>query len=166
MSHFLDPLLLLADAQAQQQQPQACFQAIDQALAAAIGHRLFTILAYHPQARESQRVYTSQPAAYPVGGRKPVTDSPWMQQVIHQGQPYIGYQRQDIIDSFYDHELIFSLGCASVLNIPVRWRGQTWATVNLLHQENWYQPSHIPLSRSVAQMLLPALLFPRMTEEG
>src|SRR6218665_982351 len=40
------------------------------------------------------------------------------------------------------------------------------ATVNLLHQENWYQPSHIPLSRSVAQMLLPALLFPRMTEEG
>lgn len=155
-----DLLSTMVAAQADARQPQASFDAAGQALGEAPGHKLFTILAYHPQEKESQRVHSSQPLAYPVGGRKPVTDSPWMQRVIHQGLPYIGYRREHIVESFYDHALILSLGCESVVNIPVRWRGQTLATVNLLHQENWYHSDHIALARAVAQMLLPALMTP------
>jgi len=54
-----------------------------------------------------------------------------MQRVIHGGQPYIGRTRQDIEQNFFDHALIVSLGCESILNIPVRWRGQTMGTLNL-----------------------------------
>lgn len=63
---------------------------VDGALAASIGHLLFTILVHHPAERENERFYTNRPAEYPVGGRKPVTDAPWMRQVIGRGEPYIG----------------------------------------------------------------------------
>ncbi len=46
------------------------FEALDEALASVLGHKLFTAMAYHEATGESERVYASQPTAYPVGGRK------------------------------------------------------------------------------------------------
>ena len=139
-------------------QPQATFEAIDAALAEAIGHRLFTILVHHRAARESERIYTNMPEAYPVLGRKPITDSPWMQQVMVRGQPYIGRDADDIREVFFDHALILSLGCQSVLNIPLRWRGQTLGTLNMLHRAHWYDGRHIELASVFAQLAVPAVM--------
>jgi transcriptional regulator with GAF, ATPase, and Fis domain len=139
-------------------QPQATFEAIDRAAAATIGHRLFTILIHHRAARESERIHTNMAEAYPVRGRKPITDSPWMQRVMERGEPYIGRNADDIREVFFDHELIISLGCRSVLNIPLRWRGETLGTLNMLHQENWYEPRHIELASVLAQMAVPAVM--------
>ncbi len=58
-------------------QPEATFRALDAALGAVLGHKLFTVLRYHEATRESERIYTNQPAAYPVGGRKPLSDTAW-----------------------------------------------------------------------------------------
>ena len=138
-------------------QPAATFRAVDAALAATIGHKLFTILIHHPGLRQSERFYSNLPDAYPVGGRKPVTDSPWMQRVVHGGEPYIGRTREDIREVFFDHELIWSLGCESVLNMPVRWRGQTIGTINLLHQAGWYDEAHVPTTRLFAHLALLAM---------
>jgi hypothetical protein len=88
-----------------------------------------------------------------------VTDSAWMQRVIHGGQPYIGRTREDITANFFDHELIHSLGCDSILNMPVRWRGQTMGTLNLCHRAGYYDESHLPGVRLIAQLTLPALLL-------
>lgn len=154
-----DPLLAgVARAHDDARQPQATFEAIDKAAAAAIGHRLFTILVHHRTARESERIYSNMPDAYPVQGRKPVTDSPWMQQVMGQGLPYIGRNADDIREVFFDHALILSLGCSSVLNIPLRWRGQTLGTLNLLHQEDWYGDHHVARATVLAQLALPAVM--------
>jgi transcriptional regulator with GAF, ATPase, and Fis domain len=163
MLHSSAILPLLSDvvqAHADTRQPTATLEAIDKAVAATIGHRLFTVFAYHRGAGESERVYTNMPEAYPVGGRKPVTDSPWMQQVLWRGEPYIGRNADDIRDVFFDHELILSLGCHSVLNVPIRWRGQTVGTLNLLHQENWYDTDHVGSAQVFAQLALPALMAP------
>jgi GAF domain-containing protein len=157
---FAVELSTVARAHADVRQPHATFEAIDAALAALIGHRLFTILVHHRAAQESERIYSNLRDAYPVGGRKPITNSPWMEQVMHRGLPYIGLNANDIRDVFFDHELILSLGCQSVLNVPIRWQGQTWGTLNLLHQENWYGPQHVEPARAFAQMALPALLAP------
>ena len=138
-------------------QPDATFRAVDAALAATTGHILFTILIHHPSLKQSERFYSNRPDAYPIGGRKPVTDTPWMQTVVHQGQPYIGRTREDIREVFYDYELIWSLGCESVLNMPVRWQGQTLGTLNLLHRAHWYDESDIEVVRLVAHLALPAM---------
>jgi hypothetical protein len=145
-------------AQAEPGQPETLFAALDAAMGHAIGHRLFTILVIHPGAQESQRYYSNMPAAYPVGGRKPITQSHWFQRVLGAGEPYIGRSYADIADVFYDHELIRSLGCESVLNVPVRWNGASIGTINLLHHANWYNEADIPVARHFAALAVPGLL--------
>ena len=51
-----ESLTAVAQAHADTQQPQATFGAIDKAVAATIGHRLFTILVHHRAERASERV--------------------------------------------------------------------------------------------------------------
>ncbi len=152
-------LAAVVAAHRQADQPAATFRAVDAGLAATAGHILFTILIHHPALRQSERFYSNLPDAYPVGGRKPVTESAWMQRVIGAGEPYIGRTREDIKDAFYDHELIWSLGCESVLNLPVRWRGQTIGTLNLLHRAGWYNEGDIATTTLFAHLALPAMLL-------
>jgi hypothetical protein len=140
-------------------QPEATFKALDAALAASPGRILFTVLVHHPERQQNQRFYSNMPVEYPVGGAKPITDSPWMQQVIQRGEPYIGRTREDIRDVFFDYELIWSLGCESVLNMPVRWRGKTLGTLNLLHRAGFYDESHVAPVRLLAHLALPALMI-------
>jgi GAF domain-containing protein len=147
-------------------QPGPLFRALDQALGAVVGHKLFTLLAYHPEAAQSERCYTNQPVAYPVGGRKPVTPSPWMERLFRDHVPYIGRTAADIREVFFDHELIASLGCASVLNVPVVWDGRTLGTLNLLHEEGWYDESDVPIVRVFAALAVPPFLKGRAPASG
>ena len=149
----------LIAAHADPDQPGATFRALDAALARSPGHILFTILVHHPRAGESERFYSNRPAQYPIGGRKPVTDSAWMQRVIHGGEPWIGRNADDIRWAFYDHELIASLGCQSALNMPVRWRGETLGTLNLLAGPARYDERHLPEVELLAHLALPALML-------
>lgn len=155
----LPHLAAVAATHAAAEQPQAPLVALDGATAAALGHRLFTVLAIHEGAQESRRYYSSQPQAYPVGGRKPIrADHPWMQQVMPRGEPWIGKDHADIQRAFPDHALIRSLGCESVLNVPVRWAGRTIGTINLLHQAGRYRPKDAATARLFAALAAPALL--------
>jgi hypothetical protein len=149
---------LVVAAQAEPDQPGAVFRALDRALATEPGHILFTVLLHHPAQRQNERFYTNMPEAYPIGGRKPVTDSAWMQQVIGRGEPYIGRTRDDIRAVFFDYELIWSLGCESVLNMPVRWAGRTLGTLNVLHRAGHYGEAHLPQLRLMAGLAVPAFL--------
>jgi hypothetical protein len=151
-------LAAVAAAGAAPGQPDPLFAALDKAMAAAIGHKLFTILVIHPGAGESQRYYTNMPQAYPVGGRKPINQTHWFQKVLGDGVPYVGHTYEDIRDVFFDHELIRSLGCESVLNVPVRWNGQSLGTINLLHQARWYGDADIATARHFAALAVPGYL--------
>lgn len=149
-------------AHADPEQPAATFRAVDAALARSPGHILFTVLIHHPEARQSERCYSNRPDEYPVGGRKPVTDSGWMQRVIHGGKPWIGRDADDIRWAFFDHDLIASLGCQSCLNMPVRWSGETVGTLNLLAGPAHYQERHLSEVALFAHLALPAMmLIPR-----
>jgi hypothetical protein len=151
-------LAAVAEALARPGQPDATFAALDRATAAAIGHKLFTVLLLHQAAGESERRYTNQPAAYPVGGRKKPNPGRWTRQVLEEKRPFIGYDAADISEVFGDHELIASLGCASVLNLPVLWEGRVLGTVNLLHEARWYAESDVAVGRLFAALAVPAYL--------
>ena len=137
-------------------QPEATFRALDREMAAALGHKLFTVLLRHPG--ESERHYTNQPGAYPVGGRKPIVPSAWTQQLFERREPYIGRTAADIRAVFFDHELIASLGCASVLNLPVSWNDCVLGTINLLHEAGWYGDADAPVGLAFAALAVPAYL--------
>jgi hypothetical protein len=156
-----DPTPLLADVAAAQvppDQPAPLFAALDSAMGKAIGHKLFTILVIHPGADESQRYYSNMPQAYPIGGRKPINRTHWFQRVLGDGVPYIGRTHEDIADVFFDHALIRSLGCESVLNVPVRWNGRSIGTINLLHEAGWYGEADIAPAQAFAALAVPGLM--------
>jgi hypothetical protein len=151
-------LAAVAAAHAADGQPEPLFAALDTALRAAIGHILFTILVIHPGAEESQRTYSNMPREYPLGGRKPINRTHWFQRVLGDGEAYIGRSHEDIAEVFFDHELIRSLGCESVLNVPVRWDGRSIGTLNLLHRAGWYDEADVAPARLFAALAAPGLL--------
>jgi len=139
-------------------QPGATLTVLGNVLANTVGYKLFTVLLHDKAAGQNRRAYSSMPVEYPVGGAKPVTDSPWMQQIFVRGEPYVGHDRDDIRTVFFDYELIWSLGCESVLNMPVRWNGSVLGTLNLLHQVHWYDTVDPMAVLPLAQLAVPALL--------
>jgi GAF domain-containing protein len=139
-------------------QPGPLFSALEAAFQATIGHRLFTIMLHDAAAQQNARIHTSHPREYPVGGRKPVIERPWTTQVLRQGRPFIGNDADAIRATFADHELILSLGCESVLNLPVRWDGRTLGTVNLLHQAGHFTEAHAQAGMALAALAAPTLL--------
>ena len=157
MDSMTHALQRVAAAQAAAGQPGTSLQALADAFAETVGYKLFTVLLHDPAAGQIRRAYSNMPAEYPVAGAKPITDSPWMRQVLQRGEPYVGRNRDDIRAVFFDYELIWSLGCESVLNLSVRWDGRVLAVLNLLHESGWYNDvdpgSLVPL----AQLAVPAL---------
>ena len=150
-----DPVPHLADVAAalgRPGQPGRFFEALERAMGATLGHKLFTILRYHPDVDESERIYSNQPAAYPVGGRKPVRETPSTACVFGQRRPYIGRTADDIRACFADHALILSLGCESVLNLPVVFDGRVLGSVNLLHEAGWYDERDLTLGLAFAAL--------------
>jgi hypothetical protein len=140
-------------------QPHALFAALDGALGAVLGHRLFTLMRYHADSGDSERIYTTHPGAYPVGGRKPFNPTAWTEQVLRRQQPYLGRTPADVRAVFFDHALIASLGCGAVLNLPVVWDGRTLGTINLLHEAGWYDETDARVGLLFAALAIPAYLL-------
>ncbi|MBL6454322.1 GAF domain-containing protein [Belnapia sp. T6] len=162
----LPHLARLAAALEAKDQPAAGFAALEEAAGSAIGHILFTVLLHDAARRENARLYSNQPAAYPPGGRKAVVETPWTTRLFAEGRPFIGRDAGDIRANFRDHALILSLGCESVLNLPVRWRGRTIGTVNLLHRAGWYEEADAATGRLIAGLAVPILLAARLPDQG
>ena len=89
----LPHLAAVAAALGRPGQPGPTFEALERAMGATLGHKLFTILRYHPDLHESERIYSNQPAAYPVGGRKPVRETPSTACVIGRSDRTSGARR-------------------------------------------------------------------------
>ncbi len=138
--------------------PEAAFRAVEVAAQGAIGHRLFTVMRFDAAAMEVQRLYSSNPGAYPAGGRKAKRDTAWGRQVLEEGRPFIGTGAHDIRAHFGDHEVILGLGLESILNVPVRVCGRTVGTMNLLHGAGYYTPEHLEAGWLLAGVLVGPLL--------
>ena len=152
----LDELTL---ALAEPGQPDRALAALDAALAAMVGHRLFTVLVLDEARGLNRRYYSSRPEEYPVGGFKPVQrESEYYQRVVQAGQPRFCRNPDDIIRAFYDHALIFSLGCESAVNMPVRWNGRTLGALNLLDAAGHYTEAQLPTLRLLAALAVAPLL--------
>lgn len=150
-------LLDVVRASARPQQPEPLFSAVDAALGKLVGHKLFTLMVFDHANGEAERVYTSDPVAYPVAGRKRSVDTPWFKQVIVGRQHYLGRTREDIRWAFADHELIEQLGCRSIINVLAIHDDVVVGAANLLHQEHHYTADDIEDCLPFVQLLVPAL---------
>jgi hypothetical protein len=161
----MEHLQRVAAALAAPGQPATGLAALDAALGATIGHRLFTVLLLDEARGVSRRFHSSRPEAYPVGGEKPIRrESELYRLVVQQGVPRFCCNREDIIRAFPDHELILSLGCESAVNMPVRWDGRTLGALNLLHEAGHYAEAQLPALSVFAALAVAPIL--RILGEG
>ena len=133
------------------------FNSLDNILNDFIGHKLFTILKFDKINSKLERIYTSNPREYPLQGKKYVIRNFWQVQVLEKGIAYIGYNSQDIKNSFSDFDLIKKLGCSSVLIIPVKSGDNIKGSVNLLNEESWYSNNHVKIAQSLVSVISEAL---------
>lgn len=138
-----DQLQLFDDDLAQAGKAQDCWQALQQLTAAVAGFKLFTVMIVDMENELARRAFTSDPEAYPVSGTKPIHYDAWFDIVHRQQKSFVANTIADIAKVFPDHEKIWSLGCGSVLNLPVLVDGTLTATINMLHEEHYYSEAGV-----------------------
>jgi hypothetical protein len=123
----------------------------------SFGYRLFTAMRYLRSTDEVERTYTTDPVAYPVGGRKLKRDTAWSRQVLGAGEAYFANDEPGIRAAFDDAEKILALGLGAVINVPVRRDGQVVGTLNFLREAGGYSPADLPKALALAPLAAEAL---------
>ena len=103
----------------------------------------------------ASRSYTSDAENYPTSGTKPVEMNRLFDIVHGKQESFVANTLADIATVFPDHELIGSLGCGSVVNLPVILGGKLVATVNMLDAEHHYTQERVTIVEQ--GLLLPSM---------
>lgn len=148
----------LCDALADAKDETAFFAALDAARRELLGDGLLTVSRYDGERSRLDRVWSSNPQAYPVGGGKDKADTPWTRQVLQRGEVFVGEGDEAIVQAFDDHERIRALGLHAVVNVPLRWRGRCIGTFNVLRPQARWAPGELAHVRTLAQIALAALV--------
>ncbi|QCP50310.1 GAF domain-containing protein [Trinickia violacea] len=130
---------------------------LERTLTDVFGQRLFTVLAYDEASNRLGRLHSNRPDINPVGGMKRVTHSRWTEQVLRRGEIFLGSTREAIKAVFSEYEVLWSIGCESVLNIPVRKGSITLGTLNLLGEAGLYDGADVDLALVFAQLAVTTL---------
>lgn len=142
--------------------PPGLYAAVDQAVKRLVGHKLLTLLVVVEDGAFVERIYSSNPGAYPVTGRKAMNRTKWGDHVIRDGKPWHGRTIAELAEVFSDHELIASLGCGSCINIPVIRFGTMIGTINVLDRENAYTDETV----ETLKLFAPVLALPYAEAAG
>jgi len=134
------------------------YRTVERIAAETVGWRLLTILRYVEAEQAVERLYSSDEAAYPVGGRKPLAKITASHGAMERGEVFLAATKEDVRQAFFDHELIFSLGITAILNVPIRHAGRRLGTLNLCGEEGMYGPAEITRGKILAGLLVPSLL--------
>lgn len=127
--------------------------ALEMLARAAVGAKLFTVMQVDFERDLAARVHTSDPVSYAVSGTKPINRTHWFDIVHGERRPFVANTIEEIAEVFPDHETIRSLGCGSVINLPVVIADQLAGTVNLLHEDHYYTAERVEAAKALS---LPA----------
>ena len=140
---------------------------INHARAALLGPGLLTVnldaTTPHDAPDEVQlmRLWSSDPVAYPVSGRKRKTLTPWTQQLLQRGEVFTAEGGAALAAVFDDHARITALGLQAVINVPLIEANRCVATFNVLSARPQWQAGEAGLVRLLAQLAAPWVLAAR-----
>jgi GAF domain-containing protein len=136
--------------------PVAALRAIDAHAHAALAHTLCTVNRYDAQAMRVLRLYSSNPEAYPPGGRKDKSGTAWGRHVLLEQKLFVGEGEDAIREFFDDHDAIQRLGLRSVINVPVVYGGVCLGTVNFLMPRAAVSDADVQAAQLAGLLALPA----------
>ncbi|MBA2961889.1 GAF domain-containing protein [Ramlibacter sp. MAH-25] len=154
----------LCEALGRNPDPAQALAAIEGARQALLGPGLLTVNLVATEPGDApgeihlQRGWSSDPAAYPVGGRKRKLLTPWTEQLLVRGEVFIGEGEGALASVFDDHARIAALGLQAVINVPLIEGGRCRATFNALGMRPWWTREDIAVVRLLALLAAPFAL--------
>ena len=122
------------------------------------GVTLFTVSVVTADRQFVTRAYTSHEEVYPRGGLKPVgAVDPAAGTAYHP-------DRDAIVRTFPEHELILALGGSAGINVPLVESGELIAAVNFFHTGTAYPAASVAAAQAIADSLLPTIHMFRTTQ--
>lgn len=122
---------------------------------ALVGSKLTTMTVFNHAQDYVRRVYSSDEAAYPVMGTKPMVRDASFAAMQAERKVYVANSVEAMRPDFPDLDQITALGCGSAINMPVAVGGALIGTLNLLEAEGRYDAETV---KAVPQLILPASL--------
>ena len=147
-------------------QPTSAFEGLERLAQLIMGVRLFSLMAIDRESSTAGRIYSSDQKAYPVQGTKPVPQNEWTQIVLERRETFVANDIERIAEVFPDHELIRSLGCGSVINVPIVVCGRVVGTINCLNEAGRYGPEKVAASEQLKLPGAAAFMLHRLFESN
>ena len=141
--------------------PTALFEAINQAATRRVGAGLVTAMGHDEAAATVERLYSSNAAAYPVGGRKLKRDSDWSKHVLVEHRVLVSAGDDAIREFYADHDQIFGLGLHSCVNVPLVSEGRCIGTLNVLRARADWSDDEVATVRALGLAALAGVLMMR-----
>lgn len=138
--------------------PRAILEPAGDCLMRCTGALGYTVFRHVPGSDEVERIFSSDPAAYPVGGRKRAADYAVSEAVTARGQVYIAADGDEIRKVYRDSEVILSIGVTSIMNVPIRWTAQNIGAINVLGVAGQFTSAHADDALVLAGLMVPAVL--------
>ncbi|MCX7302538.1 MAG: GAF domain-containing protein [Rhodobacterales bacterium] len=130
----------LAEAESQ---PMTALEALGRLSEQVTGAKLVTLMTSDAETGEAERVWSNMPDEYPVAGRKPLNETHWSRTVLGEHKTFVANTIEEIAEVFFDHEQIGSLGCGSVMNLPIIVGGTVLGTINCLDVAGYFTPERV-----------------------
>lgn len=123
-----------------------------------LGAGLVTAMRFDAASMTVRRVFSSNEAAYPVGGSKPKRDTPWGKHVLTERKVFVGEGEAAIRAMFDDAEVIFGLGQRSIVNVPLLQGSTCIGTLNVLVPRQHWRPGEVEIVKRLAEKAAAAVI--------
>lgn len=131
------------------------FKLVADELREKAGAKLVTVTAVDPNDLSYERLYSSMPDVYPVSGRKPANTTRWSQQVMEKLEVFVANDYETLAEVMADHDTIRSIGCESLVNVPLVLFGRVIGTLNCLAESGHFDEDRV---QTCKDMRLPVIV--------
>jgi hypothetical protein len=155
-----DALEALVLAAREPDQPAASFRSFDELVRHRAGRIFTTMLLVRPDGL-GERVFTTDPVAYPIPHCKPFPESGWREQVIEAAQPSLSRNMSEYLQVHIGRAVFEALGAGCLLNMPAVHAGRVVGVVNIGAVEHAYDESTVATLTPLVAALAPSFALLR-----
>lgn len=134
------------------------FRLVADTLQEKAGAKLVTVTSVDPEDLSYERLYSTMPEVYPVSGRKPANTTSWSLKVMEQREVFVANDYAAVAAAMPDHETIRSIGCESLVNVPLVLSGRVIGTLNCLAASGNFSAEKVQACKDMRLPLILSLL--------
>ena len=139
--------------------PDTLFKAIADVATRSVDAGLVTVMRHDAAASTVERLYSSNPQTYPVGGKKAKRDTAWGRKVLTEHRLLVSAGDAALRESFDDHATIIGLGLHSCVNVPLVSEGGCIGTMNISRAQAAWSDDEVAIVRALGLAALAGVLM-------